>query len=398
MIQYIISCLLGITAGILTGLTPGIHPNTVIFGSLPVYFSTGIDEPLYISFMTGLSVSHTFHDFLPAIFLSAPEAESALSVVAAPEMVEEGKGFEAFKATVRGGITSFATVLVILAPVYFLLKPFYTLVSGVMEYVLLFFLFYIVLETDKIRQSTLVAVFSGALGIISFQASINQQFVLVPVFAGLFAVPGLYSIISEEEFEIPEQKQSTDFSLKPDVNGVTGTFAGLLAGTVPGIGAAVSTSFLSPLISDSKKGFLTAMGAVNTSDILFSIISLYLLGNPRSGVSVALQSIITPGKKLFLAVGLLASFSVVISAILCLRVGKVYTEVLNGFRVDRIALPVLGILLAVTSVLTGITGLFVLFISSCIGFYARRTDQRRACMAVLIIPSILSFASITLFI
>ena len=398
MIRYLVSCVLGILSGILTGLVPGVHPNTVIFTSLPVYLSTGIGKEVYISFMTGLSVSHTFHDFLPAIFLSAPEAESALSVVAAPEMVQEGRGLEAFKATVSGGITSFAVILMLLTPLYFLLEPVYTSISGVMPYILLFFLFYIVLSSESMRDSVLVVLFSGALGIISFQASLNQQFVLVPIFSGLFAVPGLYSIISEEEFEIPEQKQSKESLVKPSISGVTGTLAGLLAGTIPGIGAAVSTSFLSPLMEGSKKDFLTAMGAVNTSDILFSLISLYLLGNPRSGISVALQSIITPGIEIIVTVGILTSFSVVLSALIALRVGKVYVDTLKGFRVNLIALPVLGILLIVTAVLLGGIGFLVLFISSSIGFYAQRTDQRRSCMAVLIIPSILSFAGITLFI
>lgn len=396
MINYVAACLLGIISGIVTGLIPGIHPNTLIFSSLPIYLSTSIGQGIYVSYVTGLSVSHTFHDFLPAIFLSTPDAEAALSVVAAPEMVEKGKGLEAFLYTVRGGLNSILVIGVIAVPLYFFMQSIYTSISGFMHYILIFFLLYIVLNSEELKASLLVTVFSGALGIIAFQSNINQQFVLVPIFSGLFAVPGIASMLGEN-FQIPEQNAPEESLLSFSRSGVAGTLAGLLAGTIPGIGAAVSTSFMTPLMEESKKSFLTAMGAVNTSDIIFSLISLALIGRARSGVSVALQAISQPSTSQIIAFMLLSVFSVLVSVPVALKVAGRYQELLQRFELGKVLYAVLATVLLATLSLTGAGGLLLLLVSSCIGMAAMRYDERKACMAVLIVPSILSFAGIAIF-
>jgi len=120
MIEYIVIILLGVLSGVFTGLIPGIHPNTVIFGSMPLYFYLDIEFLSYLSFIAGLSVSHTFHDFfLPAIFLSAPEADAALSSIPGTQMAAEGRGIEAFYYTVGGGVFS------VIVCIYFWLLYFF---------------------------------------------------------------------------------------------------------------------------------------------------------------------------------------------------------------------------------------------------------------------------------
>lgn len=93
MVEIILIIILGVLTGVFTGLTPVIHPNIVIFGSLPFYFSLDIGFVPYMVFISGLSVAHTFHDFLPAIFLGAPETEAALSTVFGTEIASRGKGW-----------------------------------------------------------------------------------------------------------------------------------------------------------------------------------------------------------------------------------------------------------------------------------------------------------------
>lgn len=396
MIQYLIAVSLGILSGAITGLIPGIHPNTIIFSSLPLYLTSSIDQALYLSYLAGLSISHTFHDFLPAIFLSAPEAEAALSAVAAPEMVRHGKGLEAFNQTVKGGLTSVLTVMMVSAPFFLFFEQVYSFISGFMEYVLLFFLFFIILDSENLLNASLIAVFSGALGVISFQAPVNQQFVLVPVFSGLFAVPGIVGML-RENFDVPEQDEPKNSVLDLSRGGVAGTFAGLLAGTVPGIGAAVSTSFLTPLMDNSKKDFLAAMGAVNTSDIIFSLLTLQILGKARSGVSVALKALSTPSFSQLIFLSALTVFSVLVSASLALKVSKYYWKFLEYFDLEKVLYAALSVILVVTLTLTGLQGVLVLAVSSLIGFSAMRMDERRSCMAVLIVPAIIFFAEISIF-
>jgi len=396
MILYLVSCLLGIISGIITGITPGIHPNTVIFTSMPVYLSSSISQGIYISYMTGLSVSHTFHDFLPAIFISTPDAEAALSSIAAPEMVENGKGLEAFYASVRGGMQALLVILLLLLPLYFFLKPVYQALSSQMHFILVFFLFYVISISDDTIKSILISVFSGSLGLLAFQSNVNQQFVLLPVFSGLFAVPSIISMLGEE-FEMPEQQDLEPSLMDLQRSSVAGTLAGLLAGTVPGIGPAISTSFLTPIMDKSRKSFIAAMGAVNTSDIIFSLISLALLGRARSGVSVALQAIGKPTNSRIIMFLALSAFSVIFSGFVAIKVSKKYQEYIRKVELEKVLYLVAGTISVSTVVLTGFGGLLILLISSSVGMVSMKWDLRKECMMVLIIPSILSFAGISIF-
>jgi putative membrane protein len=396
MILPLLAAILGILSGVITGIIPGIHPNTVIFTSLPVYLESRVALPIYLAFLTGISISHTFHDFLPAIFLSAPDADAALAAVSAPEMLAAGRGLEAFRYTVYGGIISLAAAGMAALPLYYFIDSAYSAITPFMEYILMFFLFFIVLESENVFDSTLIAIFSGALGIISFQAPVNQQFVLVPVFSGLFAVPAVISML-KVEFTIPEQKDSSPGMLSGLKGGLTGTLAGLMAGVLPGIGAAVSTFFLTPLMDRSRKNFLAAMGAVNTSDMIFSLLMLQLIGQARSGTSVALQALSTPTGNRMILLGVLTAFSVPVSAFIALKFSKVYKDMVRKFPVRYILYLVLVSVFSASFILTGVLGLMVLAASSLVGLAAASTGQRKACMAVLIVPSILFLSNVGIF-
>lgn len=396
MILPISAAALGVLAGVLTGMTPGIHPNTVIFTSLPIYLQTEVVMPIYLAFLTGISISHTFHDFLPAIFLSAPDADAALSTISAPEMLSQGRGLEAFRYTVYGGAVSLVAAALAVAPLFLLLQDIYSAISPFMEYVLLFFLLYIILESSDTLESGLLALFSGSLGVISFQVPVNQQFVLVPVFSGLFAVPAVLSLL-DTEFSMPEQDEPDISILEGVEGGVTGTAAGLMAGVFPGIGSAVSTSFLTPLMDRSRRNFLAAMGAVNTSDMVFSLVTLQVLGRARSGTSVALKALSVPSTGQTVFLGSLTLFSALLSVPLSIKVSRIYGAAVRELSISRILYLVLLIILSVTILLTGFLGLLVLTASSFLGLAALESGDRKVLMAVLLVPSILFFSGIGIF-
>ena len=311
-------------------------------------------------------------------------------------MVKRGKGLEAFQQTVKGGLNAVVAAAVIALPLFYLLQSLYTFISGFMEFILLFFLFFIIVDSENLLYSVVVVLFSGALGVISFQSGVNQQFVLIPIFSGLFAVPGIYSILSTD-FSIPEQDLPETSLLEFSGGGIAGAFAGLLAGTVPGIGAAVSTSFFTPLLDHSRKQFLAAMGAVNTSDIIFSILTLQIIGKARSGVSVAVKALSTPSTSQLLFLAALTVLSVILSASVAVKVSRKYHKIIEYLELQKVLYAVIATVLVSTFALTGFQGILVLCVSSLIGFAAVETDTRRSCMAVLIVPSIIFFAQISIF-
>lgn len=387
MIEYLVILGLGTVTGVFTGLLPGIHPNTVVFLSLPLYFSSGIGFPIYGSFLSGMIVSHTFHDFLPAIFLGIPEAESALSTLPGGRMAYQGRGLEAFQYTVRGGLYS-VLLLIGLTPLFLLfLEPIYAVLEDYMFYVLVFFLGFIVFRSDTPWLSFITAFLSGALGLLSFSTPINQNFVLMPVFSGLFAIPSLFFVF-KSDFRIPGQKNMGVSEFRSLKGSSLGLLAGLNAAVVPGVGAAVSTSFLTPLI-DTEAEFLAGMGAVNTSDAIMSLLTLYILGKARSGASVAVQNITSLNMPLTVFLVGLTLLSVSVSAPLAILVSEKTVGVLRSLEVSR-AVAVVAVFLALSNLFwTGPLGLLIMLTAAAIGYSALLAGERAACMAVLLIPAIL---------
>ncbi len=388
MIYYLVILLLGVATGTLTGLLPGLHPNTIVFSTLPFYFSTEVDYIVYSSFIAGLSVSHTFHDFLPAIFIGAPEAESALASLPGADMAAEGRGLEAFGYTVNGGAVSIAVFVASVPFLLLFLESLYSSLELVLPPLVLFFLFFAVFSSGS-GHAALVALLSGIFGLLAFRMPVNQNFVLLPVFSGLFAIPAIFRAL-ESDFNFPEQQ---GYRIRESVavrGGLVGYLSGLLSGVLPGVGPAISTTFVSPLLEESEKEFLAGMGAVNTSDILVSFTALLLIGKARSGAAVALQKITAPGyvDSVFLLGASLVAAG--ISIPLAFLTGRRIAEFLPGLPVKAILMAVLLSILLLTGVLTGLPGFLVLGTGTFIGYSSVLVSSRRACMAVLMLPFLVS--------
>lgn len=386
MLEMLAYGMTGVLLGVLTGLIPGIHPNTVIFTSIPFYLGSGIDFMLYAALISGLSVSHTFHDFIPAFYLQAPEGGTALSINIGGEMASNGRGFEAFHSTVLGGIYSLFAFTAFLPFVYLFLDEFYSLASSFMAPLLGFFLLFLIFRSGK-KEALIVAILSGSLGVIALNSSISGSFILMPVFSGLFAMPAVLSSLASGS-RLPEQEEVEGF--EGSRGGVVGFFAGLMAGVFPGLGAAGSTSFLTPLI-ESRKDFLAGMGGVNTSDIVVSLISLMLIDRARSGTAVALNSIGTGVEyQIFSLVGV-SLFCGGVSALTTVRTHKLFLRFFRRARFDYLGWAVILLLIWASFMFSGLFGVLVLTVGSLIGSYSFLVDCRNVCMAVLLVPVILFF-------
>src|SRR3989344_5244679 len=97
LIEILVFISLGILAGIVTGLTPGIHINLVsllIISSTPALMD--YTTPLMLGIMiVSMAVTHTFLDAIPSIYLGAPDPDTILNILPGHKLLLEGKGFEA---------------------------------------------------------------------------------------------------------------------------------------------------------------------------------------------------------------------------------------------------------------------------------------------------------------
>jgi len=131
LLAIIVFTLLGSLAGIVTGLVPGIHVNTVayvVLASQSLLVSLAIwafgwalpssSELLIIvsCLVIGNAITHTFLDFIPSVFLGAPEGETALSLLPGHRMMLAGRGYEAVKCSVIGSFGAVLGALLLLIP------------------------------------------------------------------------------------------------------------------------------------------------------------------------------------------------------------------------------------------------------------------------------------------
>ncbi len=131
LIAILVFTLIGCGFGIFTGLIPGIHVNnvahmvlvsqTAIISLATMMFSWAgpsmADMMIIISsLIIGTVITHTFLDFIPSVFLGAPDGDTALSVLPGHRMLMEGRGFEAVKCSVTGSFGAMIFSLVLLIP------------------------------------------------------------------------------------------------------------------------------------------------------------------------------------------------------------------------------------------------------------------------------------------
>ena len=105
-LEILTALLIGCFFGIITGLIPGVHINllSLMLVSISGYL-LGFTSPIVLgAFIIAMSITHTFLDSIPSIFLGAPDADQALNVLPGHKLLLQGKGYEAVKLTVIGSL------------------------------------------------------------------------------------------------------------------------------------------------------------------------------------------------------------------------------------------------------------------------------------------------------
>lgn len=205
MIEYILALLIGIFAGTISGLLPGVHINLVsalLVGSLG-YFS-GLQPLVLVIFIVAMTITHTFLDFIPSIFLGAPDEDSVLSVLPGHELLLKGKGYEAVVLTLYGCLLGLALSLLFVPIFIFIFTKIYFYLKFVMFFILIFTNLYLLFK-EKTSKTLAFVVFmlSGFLGLITLNLPLDQA--LLPLLSGLFGSSSLITSIFKKE-KLPKQK------------------------------------------------------------------------------------------------------------------------------------------------------------------------------------------------
>lgn len=400
--QVIVFTLLGIAAGVFTGLAPGIHVNMV--AAVLLGFA-GLADPICLAVMLiAVAITHTFWDFIPSIFLGMPDPETALSVLPGHKLLMEGRGLEAIYLTTIGGVgVMLASAL--LLPLLIMAVPWlYAQITAYIAYILIAIAVSMVLTEPGYRKKAWASLcfgLSGALGVIVLgSAMLKPQASFFPMFTGLFGVSTLLLSLNAGA-KMPEQiKQLPHVRPRLAVSGISkALFSGVLVGTLPGLGEAQATTLTQQITRKrDHEEFLVSSGGINTAVALFSLISLYTISKARSGAAVAVEQMIGSFgiNELMMLLGV-ALAAAGISSLLLLRTMRSAARLLQRANYRLMTMSILAILIVAVAVFMQAPGLLILFASTSMGLLAPLAGVRRSTlMGCLLVPTILIYLGINL--
>src|SRR3972149_4948805 len=135
----VISILLGFILGIISGLIPGIHVNNfslILVAMSPLFMELGF-APFYIAvIILSNSVTQTFLDIIPSIFLGAPEADTALAVLPGHQLLMEGRGAEAVRLSAIGSAGAVVIALLFAFPLGFFFLNIFSVIDVYIGWIL----------------------------------------------------------------------------------------------------------------------------------------------------------------------------------------------------------------------------------------------------------------------
>ena len=412
----------GIAIGAIAGLLPGVHVNNtsaILLGISPALAASGVPA-LYIAIAIVTStISQSFLDIVPSIFLGAPDDATALAVMPGHRMLLDGRGIEAVRLSAAGSGLAIVVSMLLIVPVSLIFLYAYPYMWGYMALILAGISIFIILSnrsdsvfpeaSERIRKichGALIFTASGFLGILAFAiepalvpiVSITAPTVLLPLLSGLFGAPMLLMSMLNEP-AIPWQAHN-DFSLPGTEIGKSaalGTVAGAMVSWFPAVSSGVATSITGMFAKqddDLDRRYLIAVSGVNTSNAIFSLMALYVIGRPRSGAVAAAQELLGgmisfEGLILFLAVICVAG---VLSYLLTLVAGGYAACVFSRINYRWLNRGVLLFLASMCLLMTGVAGMAIFLMATAVGMAAHILNVRKTClMGVLLLPCILYF-------
>jgi putative membrane protein len=388
LFQILLALTIGILAGTLTGLTPGIHINLI--GALLISTLLLPLEPIHlIIFIISMSITHTFIDFIPSIMLGCPDTDTELGILPGQKLLQKGKGYEAILLTTYGSLIAIFILAIIAFPSLFLIKQGFHFIEKIIPYFLII-ISIILISTEK-RKLTALKIFllTGFLGYSITFLEINQP--LLPLLTGLFGSSILIQSIKNKT-TIPKQ-----ILTKPIIKIKKPIIASLLSAPLcsflPGLGSGQAGLIGNLITKNNNKEFLTLLGITNTLVMGFSIITLFAINKTRTGSAAFIEEIIPNLDLKYLILILIAIIlSGVISFYLTLWLGKIISLNVTRINYQTLAFVTLGILILVIGLVSRILGLGIFVISTLTGLYCLEHRVRRTnMMGCLMIPSLIFF-------
>lgn len=411
MIEIIIACFLGILLGTITGIFPGIHVNTsgAIVFTLSPYLLSFLSAEVLCVFLSSLAISHALLEFIPSIFLGVPEEGTALTILPGHRMVLQGRAKEAIRIVAIGGYGAIIVTIITL-PIFALTLPYFHNITK--PYLWIFLLVVSLILVYKLSHtlkesiwSLICFLLSGLVGWAVFETPLSSNLSLMATFTGLFGISTLIFSIGENS-HIPHQNPFVEIELNKEslknifLGGTTGGILGFLPGFGPAQGGIIAQNITKTSDNDENaSSFLMTISGINTSDCLFSLIAIYLIGNPRSGIAVFISYLINQFSIIHLLLFIFTSLiSVSISLSLALIIGDKFSKIIEKIDYNKMTFIAIGLMTALVYIFTIVYHgpiwyiTLILIVTTALGLIPHYHGLSKShLMGVLILPAIIIY-------
>ena len=411
MIELVIACFIGILIGTTTGTIPGIHVNTagaILFASSS-FLLTFLSPEFLCVLMVAMSVAHALIEFVPSMLLGVPQEGTATSILPGHRMVLQGRSKEVIRIVSIGGFGSIL-VTILMLPIFAIALPIlHDLTKPFTWIILLFASIYLTYKlTNTLRDfiwSLLLFILSGILGWIIFQTPISSGVTLMCIFSGLFGISTILFSLNDNS-TLPHQNSFYDLSIDFDkfksifAGGITGAILGFLPGFGPAQGTIIAQAASGTSDSDDDTvNFLLATSGLNISDCLFSLMAIYIIGNPRSGIAVYMSYLISKMSLNHLIIYIFASLlAVSVSLVLALRLGDSFSKLMGGVDYKKLSISVILLQIVILFIFIFYYGapvgymILALITSTAMGMLPHYLGVGKShLMGVLIVPAIVIY-------
>ena len=355
MIELVIACFIGIFIGTTTGIIPGIHVNTagaILFASSNFLLSRVSAEFLCV-LMVSMSIAHALTEFVPSMLLGVPQEGTATSILPGHRMVLQGRSKEVIRIVCVGGFGAII-VTILMLPIFSILLPILHDISKPYTWMILlvasvYLTYSLTANFRDFLWSLLLFVLSGILGWIIFQSPIPSGVTLMCVFSGLFGISTILFSLNDSSI-LPHQNPFYELNIDYDkfksifAGGITGAILGFLPGFGPAQGTVIAqaVSGANDNDDDDTVNFLLATSGLNISDCLFSLIAIYIIGNPRSGIAVYMSYLISEMSINHLVIFIFASLlAVSVSLALSLKIGDSFSRLMRCVNYRKLSIGVI---------------------------------------------------------
>lgn len=391
----------GIGLGTLTGLTPGLHVNTVavVLGAV----AADVPGPPHLvgASMLAAGVTHSFLDVIPTLAIGVPDAAMAVTALPGHRLVLGGRGREALRLSTLGSASAILAAVVLGIPVTMAMQSVAPVLDRYLA-VVLGAVALALLVTERGSRATvggaLSLAASGILGVATLDLPtggvVPVGSTLLPLLSGLFGIPVL--IYAYDGGGLPPQGSPTVAASPVTVLGwgFVGAVAGALVAYVPGVSAAVAAALSFAVVprDTGARGFVTTVSGVNTGNAIFALFALVAMGAPRTGVLVAFERARLPPNVPLLLVAM--ALAAAVSAILVPTLGDRYLAVVGTLDSRHLTAGVGTLVVGLVGLTTGLVGIGLLVVATVVGMLPVRYGARRVhLMGVLLVP--LAIRSVT---